>query len=132
MLLLVRTLPLLVLLLTLVACSSTPATTELPREVHGGWKLQSKVESPSTDAPGFVKSLGLQRFWKLTYDGPTTVRIEAYEMKAPASAFEAVQLWRRDGKRSPLNKHSYFFLVGQDQPNANSLADFVTAFNRAF
>lgn len=123
---------LLACLAALLGCSSTPVSTELPREVHGGWKLQSKSETPVEQSPGFVKSLGLRKSWNVVYDGPTTIRIEAYEMAAPASAFQAVQLWRRDGKRAPLNKHSYFLLIGQDQPNQNSLSEFVTALNRAF
>lgn len=116
----------------LIGCSSTPVSTELPREVHGGWKLQSKTEAPPAEVPGFIKALGLKKSWKVVYDGPTTIRIEAHEMTAPASAFQALQLWRRDGKRAALNKHSYFLLIGQDQPNENSLSEFVTAFNRAF
>lgn len=120
--------------LLLASCTSAtaPNAADLPKEVHGGWKLQSKAEIPAAQVPGFIKSLGLAKSWNVVYEGPTTIRIEAHQLNSSASAFQALQLWRRDPERAALHKQTYFLLIGQDQPNRNSLSEFVAALDKAF
>lgn len=120
--------------LWLASCTSanSPSAADLPKEVHGGWKLHSKTEMPAAEVPGLIKSLGLARSWNVVYEGPTTIRIEAYQLNSSASAFQALQLWRRGPDRAALHKQTYFLLIGQDQPNRNSLSEFVTALDKAF
>ena len=120
-------------LLLLVGCASTQAPAAAwPNDVHGGWKLRERSPLPPDTAPGFVRALGLKQAWQVVYEGPTTVRMEAFEMSSSAGAFEAAQKWRRDGERSPLNKNTFFLLIRQDQQNQNTLSEFVTAFSKAF
>lgn len=104
------------------SCSAPAPAAGLPEEVHGGWRIASR--SPAPGIPEALKPLGPKPGEVIAYDGPSLVRVEAYEMPTPTSAFEAMQRWHSDGKKVPLNLKQYFLLLSTDHPNKAMFNDF--------
>jgi hypothetical protein len=105
------------------SCSAPAPAAGLPVEVHGGWRITSRSAAPGI--PEALKTLAPKRGEMIVYDGPSLVRMEAYEMPTPTSAFEAMQRWHADGKKVPLHLKQYFLLLSTDHPNKAMLNDFI-------
>ena len=100
-----------------LACSGPSRNLDetLPTTVNE-WKRISTFAVSSDQAPDIVRQLGLKRAISATYQGPATVTVRVYEMKASTSAFELIQKWRQqDG---PAVYSGPFFIVADSTPGA--------------
>lgn len=121
----------LISLLFLVSCTKTVEAPALPEAISGGWHLAFLQEEPPDSAPYPVPRAGLRKWWKAQYDGPATVRLQIYELRAATAGLDLVQKWRPAANTVTFYTDRYFTVVDWDRADRDSLRSLVGRLEKA-
>ncbi len=107
-----------------VGCSKRQESeARLPESLPGGWRLQGN--SPETEIPPFVSTIGYESATRYRYQGPGELIVSVYTTKTSSSAFELVQKWRPEPGKLAFHKGPRFVVIswaGSDNTTLNAVA----------
>lgn len=120
------------LLPLLPACGpSTPAVTEPPPAIHGGWKRASLQELAPTDAPESVRSLTPVKLWRVSYQGPQDISATWILYPGETVAFEAIQKINKGPAIRPFYRGPHFVVLHAEGVPPQALGDFQEGVTKA-
>ena len=109
----------------LVACGpQTPAVTEPPKLIHGGWIRESMEEQPAVAAPESVRALNPVKVWRVKYKGPQDIAGTWILYPSETVAFEAIQKINKGPAIRPFYRGAFFVVLDAEGVPPQSLGDF--------
>lgn len=116
----------------LAACGpATPAVTEPPPLIHGGWQRESLEAIPASFAPESVRSLTPTKVWRVKYKGPQDIAGVWILYPNDTVAFEAMQKINKNRAIRPFYRGSFFVVLDAEGVPAQALGDFQEGVTKA-
>lgn len=115
----------LILGIPLASCGpTTPAVTEPPPMIHGGWMRETMEEKPASAVPESVRTLNPVKVWRVKYKGPQDISGVWILYPSDTVAFEAMQKINKNRTIRPILRGAFFLVLDAADVPAQALGDF--------
>lgn len=120
------------LAIPLTACGPvSPAATEPPKLIHGGWVREMMEEAPESAAPENLRSLNPGKVWRVKYKGPQDISGIWLQFPSETVAFEAFQRLAKGPKIRPFYRRAFFVILDAEGVPPQALGDFQEGVTKA-
>jgi hypothetical protein len=120
------------LFLPLAGCGpATPAISEPPPAIHGGWVRAEMEKRTPEDAPESVRTLNPVSVWRVTYRGPHDITGLWILYPSETVAFEAIQKINKGPAIRPFYRGAFFVVLDAQGAPAQALGDFQEGVTKA-
>ena len=118
--------------LLVAACGRKTEQPVFAPIVAGVWQLKMMQSFPPGSAPDFIGKHRARAWWRATYEGPGSMRVELYELAAAAAGLDLAQRWRPVADTVVWYTARYFVVVKWQSPDRSAVAAFIRALQMKF